>query len=174
MFLHFYCLRVFHCTYILPNFFSIIHFFNCHKPSCKEHSQKWFFCTWLFALTLSSSLLLISGSSSWLHVRDTCPDCAANQLLHWSPSLQLSMLACAQSCLTLCNPMDCSLPGSSVLGIFQARILEWVAISSSRWSSQTRDQLPCLLHLLHWQADSLPLAPPGNPVVPKFPGLVAN
>ena len=36
----------------------------------------------------------------------------------------------AQSCLTLCNPMDCSLPGSSIHGIFQARILEWVAISS--------------------------------------------
>ena len=36
-----------------------------------------------------------------------------------------------QSCLTLCDPMDCSLPGSSVHGIFQARILEWVAISFS-------------------------------------------
>ena len=34
----------------------------------------------------------------------------------------------AQSCLTLCNPMDCSLPGSSLHGILQARILEWVAI----------------------------------------------
>ena len=33
-----------------------------------------------------------------------------------------------QSCLTLCNPVDCSLPGSSVQGIFQTRILEWVAI----------------------------------------------
>ena len=41
----------------------------------------------------------------------------------------------AQSHLTLCNPMDCSPPGSSVHGIFQARILEWVAISSSRGSS---------------------------------------
>ena len=38
----------------------------------------------------------------------------------------------AQSCLTLCDPMDCSLPGSSVHGIFQARILEWVVISFSR------------------------------------------
>ena len=38
---------------------------------------------------------------------------------------------CAQSCPTLCNTMDCSSPGSSVHGIFQARILEWVAISSS-------------------------------------------
>ena len=45
----------------------------------------------------------------------------------------------AQSCPTLCNPMDCSLPGSSVHGIFQARILEWVAISLSRGSSQHRD-----------------------------------
>ena len=35
----------------------------------------------------------------------------------------------AQLCLTLCDPMDCSLPGSSVHGIFQARILEWVAIA---------------------------------------------
>ena len=41
----------------------------------------------------------------------------------------------AQSCLTLCDPMDCSLPGSSVHGIFQARILGWVAISFSRGSS---------------------------------------
>ena len=40
-----------------------------------------------------------------------------------------------QLCLTLCNPMDCSLPGSSVHGIFQARILEWVAMSFSRRSS---------------------------------------
>ena len=38
----------------------------------------------------------------------------------------------AQSCLTLGDPMDCGLPGSSVHGIFQARILEWVAISSSK------------------------------------------
>ena len=44
-----------------------------------------------------------------------------------------------QSCLTLCNPVDCSLPGSSVCGIFQARIREWVAMPSSRGSSQTRD-----------------------------------
>ena len=38
---------------------------------------------------------------------------------------------CAQSCLTLCNHMDCSSPGSSVHGVSQARILEWVAISCS-------------------------------------------
>ena len=53
-----------------------------------------------------------------------------------------------QSCPTLCDPMDCSPPGSSVHGILQARILEWVAISSSRGSSQPRDQIR-LLGLLH-------------------------
>ena len=46
----------------------------------------------------------------------------------------------AQLCPTLCNPMDCSLPGSSVHGIPQARIPEWVAISYSRGSSPPRDQ----------------------------------
>ena len=44
----------------------------------------------------------------------------------------------AKWCLTLCDPMDCSLPGSSVHGIFQARILEWVAIPYSRASSRPR------------------------------------
>ena len=45
-----------------------------------------------------------------------------------------------QSCLTLCDPMDGNLPGSAVHGIFQARILEWGAISFSRGSSQPRDR----------------------------------
>ena len=44
-----------------------------------------------------------------------------------------------KSCPTLCDPMDCNPPGSSVHGILQARILEWVAIPSSRGSSRPRD-----------------------------------
>ena len=52
----------------------------------------------------------------------------------------ISMYEVAWSCLTLCNPMDCSLPGSSVHGFFQARVPEWVAISFSRGSSQPRYQ----------------------------------
>ena len=44
-----------------------------------------------------------------------------------------------QSCLTLCDPMDCSLPGFTIHGILQARILEWVAMPSSRGSSPLRD-----------------------------------
>ena len=46
----------------------------------------------------------------------------------------------AQLCPTLCDTMNCNLPGSSVHGIFQARILEWVSISFSRGSSQPRDR----------------------------------
>ena len=51
-----------------------------------------------------------------------------------------------QSCLTPCDPMDCSPPGSSVHGILQTRILEWVAMPSSRGSSQPRDwtQVSCI------------------------------
>ena len=57
-------------------------------------------------------------------------------LYHWVTSV----CEVAQSCSTLCNPVDCSPPGSSVHGILQARILEWAAISFSRGSSQPRDR----------------------------------
>jgi len=65
----------------------------------------------------------------------------------------------AQLCLTLCDPMDCSLPGSSVRGNLQAGTLEWLAFPFSRGSSQPRDRTrsPAL-----W-ADSLPSEPPGKP-----------
>ena len=68
-----------------------------------------------------------------------------------------------QLCPTLCNRMNYSLPGFSVHGILQARILEWVARLSSRGIFLTQGSNPCLLHLLHWQPGSLPLAPPGKP-----------
>ena len=56
-----------------------------------------------------------------------------------------------QSYLILCDPMDCSLPGSSVHTILQARTLEWVAIPFSRGSSQTRNQtqFPTLRQILY-------------------------
>ena len=58
----------------------------------------------------------------------------------WEPAWGESVCMSAQWCLTLCDPLDCSPPRSSVHGIFQARILEWVAISCSRGSSWSRDQ----------------------------------
>ena len=58
----------------------------------------------------------------------------------------------AQSCATLCGLMEGSLSGSSVYGIFQAKILEWVVISSSRGSSKPRDQtcISCISYLGRW------------------------
>ena len=58
--------------------------------------------------------------------------------------------------------MDCSLLGSSVHGILQARIPEWVPISFSRGVSQTQGSNPCLLH---WQVDSLPQSHQGSPTL---------
>ena len=57
-------------------------------------------------------------------------------------ALSLCMHACSvtHSCPILCGPLDCSLPGFSVHGILQVRILEWVAIPFSRGSSQPRNQ----------------------------------
>ena len=60
------------------------------------------------------------------------------EILRWS-TLCLWRAKSLQLCLTLCKPTDCSPPGSSVEGILQARILEWVAMPSSRGSSQPRD-----------------------------------
>ena len=81
------------------------------------------------------------------------PPCLLN-LTRNTCMITLGVCLVAQSCLTLCDPMDCSPPGSSVLGISQVRILEWVAISSSRGSSWPRDQtiLSCIGRwiLYHW------------------------
>ena len=80
-------------------------------------------------------------------------------------SLLFNMLSAAaaakslQSCPTLCSPMDHHPPGSSVHGILQARILEWVVVTFSRGSSQPRDrtQVSCIM------ANSLPAEPQGKP-----------
>ena len=74
-------------------------------------------------------------------------------------------MSVTQSCQTLWDSMDCSPPGSSVHGMLQARILEWVAISFTRGSSQPKDPTGVFC-LLHWQAGSLALAPPGKLQVP--------
>ena len=54
---------------------------------------------------------------------------------HYKAAMSEGVSEIAQLCLTFCNPMDCSPPGSSIHGILQARILEWVAIALSRGSS---------------------------------------
>ena len=62
------------------------------------------------------------------------------QLLKKSLEFNNFYVIISQSCPTLCEPTDCSLPGSSVHGIFQAIVLEWIAISFSSGSSRPRDR----------------------------------
>ena len=81
------------------------------------------------------------------------------------------LLLVAQSCPTPCDPMDCSLPGASVHGIFQVRILEWVAISFSKGSSWSGIE-PTSSAL---QACSLLLSQQGSPYSPTyFPAIMCN
>ena len=79
------------------------------------------------------------GSQSWTWLSDWTE-------LNWSDIILEWMNEVAQFCPTLCNPMDCSLSGSPVHGILQARILDWVGISFSRGSSQPSDptQVSCI------------------------------
>ena len=81
---------------------------------------------------------------------------------HYIVRLKLIQCSVSKSCPTLCHPIDSSLPGSSVPGILQARILEWVAMPSPGGSSRPRNQThsPASPTL---QPDSLPTEPPGNP-----------
>ena len=77
-------------------------------------------CPGHYNLTMGHYLLLRSPKGS---------------LKHWRKERKIALI-----CVQLLRPMDCSLPGSSAHGIFQARILEWVAISFSRGSSWPRNQ----------------------------------
>ena len=115
--------------------------------------------------------LLSVSDSLWpcglQHAKLPCPSlspgvCSNSCLL--SLWCYLIMILCAQSlqpCLTLWDPMDYSLPGSSVYGILQARILEQVVIPFFRGSSQPRDQT----HMSALLKDSLPLSHQGSPIM---------
>ena len=104
---------------------------------------------WLRWLQLQSTGSRCTGSvvgSVWallLHACGIVPGqgssvpCFGRRILNYCAAVRCLV---AQSCLTLCDPMDCSPPGSSVHGILQARILEWVAFPFSRASSQLRNQ----------------------------------
>ena len=91
------------------------------------------------AQNLCTQSVLLEGAATFLHeglisvLREGLPDVVCT-------------CACAQSCPTLCNPMNFSLPGSSAHDIFQARILEWVAVPFSRGIFLTQESNPGLLH----------------------------
>ena len=90
-------------------------------------------------------------------------------LIYYREEKQETKVLVTQSCLTLCNPIAYSLPDSSVHGISQARILEWIAIPFFRGSSRSRDQTQTLVScigrwvLYHWAL--------GKPQSPNFVGF---
>ena len=106
-------------------------------------------CTFIFSEPLPPWPLLFFRRFAWFYF--------SNPYIY-----TYNVCSVAQSCVKLCHPIDCSLPGSSVHGIFQVRILEWVAISLSSRSSWPRGwtHVSCiscigrglLYHCVTWQA----------------------
>ena len=106
-----------------------------------------YFSVWLWTccLTMMSIVLFIYGPRMVRHT---------SQMVRRTEMKICVVCLVDQSCLILCKPMDCSPPGSSVHGILQARMLEWVAIPFSRGSSWHRGQtcVSCISRqiLYHW------------------------
>ena len=98
---------------------------------------------------------------------------ATNTLYQWTRLCMCMRAKSLQSFPTLCNPMDYSLSGSSVHGILQVRILEWVVMPSSRGSSQPRDRTHTSCPL-HWQEDSSPQVPLGKPKIDSKDSLFSS
>ena len=103
----------------------------------------------------------LSSSDPWAAFSDSKSNLISpHDVYFWNNWLCAKLL---QLCTSFWDPMDCSPPGSSVHGILQARILEWVAMPSSRGSSQPRDGTFCSRDVScspYWQVGSLPPAPP--------------
>ena len=93
-------------------------------------------------------------------------------LLETEGSLLLTCCLAAKSHLTLCGPMDCSPPGSSVCEISQARVLEWIAISSSRGSSQSRIKPTSPAQAGRFLPAEQPGRPPHRSLVPRSAPLL--
>jgi len=107
----------------------------------KGKKEQQFHCTYIYFLSNFFPIQVITEYGSEFSV-------LYSRSLGWvgGGSIRSLGLTCSggcsvtQLCLALCDPLDYSPPGFTVRGIFQARILEWVAISSSRASSQPRDR----------------------------------
>ena len=119
-----------------------------HPPLCAcENRCELLLCPW----KQSPSRLVIFVIFMWIYHPSACLARGGAKVRECS------------ALFTSLHPVNRSPLGSSAHGILQTRMLEWVAISSSRGSSPPRDSNPVLLCLLHWQADSLPLSHLGSP-----------
>ena len=110
------------------------------------------------------SAFCLYGSDSSRHPVQVEPFNVCPFMTNFCLSAHVHVRTIAQSGPNLCDPMDCGPPGSSVHGILQARIPEWVSISSSRGSSPPRDRISMSLVSPALADGSLSLAPPGKPI----------
>ena len=145
----------------------------CQKKLLIQHHLGNFVC-WLWTLRAdkgfkdSGSSEVDHGWGKWRHLYRWL--CYSDLMWSLGQFILIFPIVCvlsmAQSCLTLWDLMDCSLPGSSVYGIFEGRVLEWVAISSFRGASQPKDQthfscVSCIgrwiiYHWTTWEAQTCP------------------
>ena len=132
-------------------------FLYCPKilfPFLKFHCAVWFLsCVWLFATLWTVACqaplsIRFSRQEHWNGLPFSIPGALPHPRIeptslesHYC-HLVIGLLCCAvsQLCLTLCDPMDCSPPGSSIHGLLQVRVLKWVAFPFYRESSQLRER----------------------------------
>ena len=114
-----------------------------YSPSPGPDHTLVFFCFFFFHWAPLAMCLTVDSLAAVFAVK--IPDSCASLLVKWQEASVVTWNTCVhacsvtQSCSNLCHPVDCSPPDSSVQGIFQARILEWVARPFSRGSSQSGD-----------------------------------
>ena len=120
------------CEYWISNFISQI-----RNATQIEVKWAWAPSQYVAELEFEGNLITELWFLNLLSLNSCCWIQAISEVLELSCESESEV---AQSCLTLCDPMDCSPPGSSVHGIFQAGVLEWVAVSFSKGSSQPRDR----------------------------------
>ena len=122
-------------------------------------NYKWMANSWQWGTSLETSRFFILTKRI---IQNTHSSTRDQKITHtmWKTNSVLCACMLPQSCLALCDPINCGLPGSSVHRISQARILEWVAISFSRGSSWPRDGTPvsCIGQqiLYHWATGEAP------------------
>ena len=157
----FYVLPLWYRHYLLNYHGLNSHYLECchhsawEKRTLKAQAQQIFRWKEMHIIySLDSPLVLVTWPNSCAEKRGK-PDTGEKHKRY-------RMCVHAQSCLTLCNSRDCGPPGSSVHGIFQARILEWVAISYCRESSWPRDW-NCITCISCITANSSPTEPLGKP-----------
>ena len=119
--------------------------------SCPVSLRVVLYALLLLLLLLSRFSLVRLCATAWTAANQAPLSTGFSRQEYWSGLLFPSPHICSV-CPTLCDPMDCSPPSSSVHGIFQASILEWVAISYSRGSFRLKDwaSISCILH---WEAN---------------------